>query len=156
MAHVLANCFVFTLIITILPYASMSYLIMITMSMDGQFCSMQTIPLYLLHLKRIRSEIVYKIKMDFNEISSRQRSFKNRIKSARDKQIYGTSLEIKFDVNNMTDITNVTIKTKIGDIINLIRIWRPICLTPFSKITDFKSLLLVKCPAASPNPQTNY
>ena len=33
-----------------------------------------------------------------------------------------TSLGIQFDVNNMADITNMNIRSKIGDIRNLIRI----------------------------------
>ena len=55
-----------------------------------------------------------------------------------------TSLGIQFDVNNMTDITNMNIRSKIGDIRNLIQIWTPRLLTPIGKITIIKSLLLSK------------
>ena len=54
------------------------------------------------------------------------------------------SLGIQFDVNNMADITNLNIRSKVGDIKDLIRIWSPKFLTPIGKITISKSLLLSK------------
>ena len=44
----------------------------------------------------------------------------------------------------MADITNLNIRSKIGDIKNLIRIWSPRFPTPIGKITIIKSLLLSK------------
>ena len=44
----------------------------------------------------------------------------------------------------MAGITNLNIRSNIGDIKNLIRIWTPRFLTPSGKITIIKSLLLSK------------
>ena len=55
-----------------------------------------------------------------------------------------TSLGIQFDVNNMLNITNLNIRSRIGDIKSLIRIWSPRFLTPIGKITIIESLLLSK------------
>ena len=55
-----------------------------------------------------------------------------------------TSLGIQFHVNNMANITNLNIRSRIGAIKNLIRISTPRFLTPIGKITIIKSLLLLK------------
>ena len=44
----------------------------------------------------------------------------------------------------MADITNLNIRSKIGDINNLISIWSPRFPTPIGKITIIKGLLLSK------------
>ena len=65
-----------------------------------------------------------------------------------------TPLEIHFDGNDMADITNLNIRSKIGDTKNSIRIWSPRFLTPIGKITIIKKSAIIKdnpCPAISPN-----
>ena len=55
-----------------------------------------------------------------------------------------TVLGIDYDVNDMGEITSTNIEKKIIDIKKLIRLWQARKLSPYGKVTVFKSLFLSK------------
>ena len=55
-----------------------------------------------------------------------------------------TSLGILFNIDKMTEITEINMEIKIDEISRIIRIWTPRFLTPIGKMTIIKSLLTSK------------
>ena len=72
----------------------------------------------------------------------------NRMKSYNDKELIWTSefesLGITFKINEMKDITEINMDKKLIEINKLMALWLPRNLTPYCKITIFKSLMLSK------------
>ena len=72
----------------------------------------------------------------------------NRMKSYNSKELIWTSefgsLGITFKGNEMKDITEINMDKKLLEIDKLMALWLPRNLTPYGKITLFKSLMLYK------------